>query len=311
MIAIMHTLTNEQKVAYEAQFSQDILVLDQEIEDEFPEVICLISTPKVSTEYLQHFPNLRLIFTLSSGVNQMPFDYLKQKNILLANSRGMHAEFMSEHALAMILSHTRGLRRAERSQMAHCWSHGEMMLETVFGRQLCIVGSGAVGRTLASKAVALGMTVTGVSRTGKMQKNFKQMYKTTELHRAIAGADIVVLLTPLTPETFHLFNHQTFNAMKTGSYFINISRGETVDEAALLENLKNGKLAFAGLDVFKHEPLTFDSPFWDLPNVLITPHRAGDISDYLSRAMAMFSDVFSDFIQGKEIRNRVDLDLRY
>ena len=110
---------------------------------------------------------------------------------------------------------------------------------------------------------------------------------------------------------FHLFNHQTFNAMKTGSYFINISRGETVDEAALLENLINGKLAFAGLDVFKHEPLTFDSPFWDLPNVLITPHRAGDISDYLSRAMAMFSDVFSDFIQGKEIRNRVDLDLRY
>lgn len=311
MIALMHTLTPEQKAEYEARFSKKILVIDQEIVDEYPEVDCLISTPNISVDFLKHFPNLKLIFTLSSGVNKMPFDYLKAHHIILTNSRGMHAEFMSEHALAVILSYTRGLRHAYESQIAHHWSQGEVSLGTVYGSRLCIVGAGAIGRALASKSVALGMVVTGVSRTGQPQKNFEQMYATTELHQAISQADIVVLLTPLTPETFQLFDHQTFAAMKEGSSFINISRGETVDEVALLENLTNGKLSFAGLDVFEKEPLAVDSPFWDLPNVLITPHSAGDIDDYLSRAMTIFSGVFSDFSQDKTIRNRVDLELGY
>lgn len=311
MIALMHTLTPEQKAEYEAKFSQEILIVDQELDGVFLEVDCLISTPHISVELLRHFPNLKLIFTLSSGVNKMPFDYLKEHDIILTNSRGMHAEFMSEHALAMILSYTRGIRHAYTSQIAHHWSQGEVSLRTVSGSQLCIVGAGAIGQALASKSVALGMNVIGVSRKGQPQKNFEHMYVTSELSQAISQADIVVLLTPLTSETFHLFDHQTFSAMKKGSCFINISRGETVDEAALLENLTNGKLSFAGLDVFEKEPLTAQSPLWDMPNVLITPHSAGDIDDYLPRAMAIFSGVFSDFSQDKTIRNRVDLELGY
>ncbi|MDN6029510.1 MAG: D-2-hydroxyacid dehydrogenase [Lactococcus plantarum] len=311
MIGLMHKLTPEQKADYETRFSQKIIVVDQEVVDDFPEVDCLISTPNISVDFLKHFPNLKLIFTLSSGVNKMPFDYLKEHNIILTNSRGMHAEFMSEHALAVILSYTRDLRHAYRSQLAHHWSQGEVSLGTVYGSRLCIVGAGTIGQALASKSLALGMSVTGVSRTGQPQKNFEHMYVTSDLHQAISQADIVVLLTPLTPETFHLFDRQTFAAMKKGSCFINISRGETVDESALLENLTNGKLSFAGLDVFEKEPLSADSPFWDLPNVLITPHSAGDIDDYLSRAMTIFAGVLSDFLQDKAIRNRVDLELGY
>lgn len=311
MIALMHVLTPEQKAEYEAQFSQKILIVNQEITEDYPEIDCLIATPSVSVAFLKHFPNLKLIFTLSSGVNKIPLDYLKENNIILTNSRGMHAEFMSEHALAMILAYTRGIRHAYDSQIKHHWSQGEVSLGTVYGSQLCIVGAGAIGKALASKAVALGMRVTGVSRTGRSQKNFEKMYVSSDLHQAISQADIVVLLTPLTAETFHLFDGEAFAAMKTGSCFINISRGETVDELALLENLNNGKLSFAGLDVFEKEPLVEESPFWDLPNVLITPHSAGDIDGYIPRALDVFSGVLSDFSQGIAIRNRVDLDLGY
>jgi phosphoglycerate dehydrogenase-like enzyme len=311
MIAIMRELSNEMKKHYEDLFLEPLLGVGRQVSENYPDVDVLISEPSVSPEFLAHFPNLKLIFAISAGVNQMPFDYLKAHEIILTNSRGLHAEHMSEHALAMILSHTRQIGLAVKSQEQHHWSHKDGNFTTVHGKELCIVGAGTIGHALARKAVALGMTVTGVSRTGKQQENYKRMYQTENLALAVASADIVVLLLPLTPETYHLFDAGIFSAMKKGSLFINISRGGTVDESALMAALTKGQLAFAGLDVFGDEPLGADSPFWELPNVLITPHVAGDISDYFERALAIFTDVLTDFRNGGVVRNRVDLDLGY
>lgn len=311
MIAVMREMSDELKAHYENLFSEPLLVVGKEVSEIYPDMTILISEPWVSPEFLAHFPNLKLIFAISAGVNKMPFDYLKAHDIILTNSRGLHAEHMSEHALAMILAHTRQIDHAVKSQVQHHWAHGEGTFTTVHGKALCIVGAGTIGHALARKAVALGMTVTGVSRSGRQHVDYQRMYQTENLAAAVATADVVVLLLPLTPETYHLFDDRIFSAMKKGSLLINISRGGTVDEPALIAALNNGQLAFAGLDVFRDEPLDAHSVFWDMPNVLITPHVAGDISDYFERALNIFAGVLADFRAGGTVKNRVDLDLGY
>lgn len=311
MIAIMQDLSEKEKAHYEALFSASIITVDQELIDTYPDITILVSKPVVSAEFLAHFPNLKLIFTVSAGVNKMPFAYLEAHNIMLANSRGLHAEHMSEHALAMMLVHTRQLTLAIKNQEQHHWSHASGVFSSIQGKSLCIVGAGSIGDALARKATALGMRVTGVSRSGKANTLYDKIYQTGELTTAVATADIVVLLVPLTPETHHLFNASVFSAMKKQSMFINISRGGTVDEAALVTALTDGTLVFCGLDVFGQEPLGEDSVFWDMPNVLITPHTAGEIDDYFDRAMHIFKDVLTDFRAGTAVRNQVDLAQGY
>lgn len=311
MIAIMQELSEKEKASYEAVFQDAIILVNRQSVTTDTTIEILVSEPVVTAEFLSHFPNLKLIFTVAAGVNAMPFDYLKAQGILLANSRGLHAEHMSEHALAMMLVQTRQLGLAIRSQERHYWSQGEGIFSSVHGKTLCIVGAGSIGNALARKAVALGMTVTGVSRSGKENPLYQTMYQTTELKTAVATADVVVLLVPLTAETHHLFDETIFSAMKRNSLFINISRGGTVDEDALMTALGDGTLAFCGLDVFSQEPLGADSAFWDMENVLITPHTAGNIDAYFERAMLIFQDVLSDFRSGNPIKNQVNLELGY
>lgn len=311
MIAIMREMSREMRQYYEALFSDQLLSIDKHLTVFYPEVEILISEPNVTSEFLMHFPNLKLIFTLSAGVNKMPFDYLKANQVILTNSRGLHAEHMSEHALAMILAQTRQINLAVKNQLRHHWAHNEGEFTTVHDKTLCVVGAGTIGHALARKAIAMGMQVTGVSRTGRQQENYQTMYPTDKLIEAVATADVVVLLLPLTPKTYHLFDHHIFSAMKKGTTLINLSRGGTVDEVALIDALNNGQVGFAGLDVFKDEPLGSESVFWEMPNVLIMPHVAGDISDYLDRALNIFANVLADFRNGTEVRNRVDLDLGY
>lgn len=311
MIAIMRALSEDMKHEYEDMFSEPVLCVDKYLSEPHPEVTSLVANPNVTAAFLAHFPNLKLLFTVSAGVDQLPFDYIRKAGIILTNSQGLHAEHMSEHALAMLLTHTRQIDLAIRAQAAHHWTHREGTFTTVHGKSLCIVGAGTIGHALARKATALGMTVTGVSRHGRQHDGYQEMYATSQLIQAVSEADVVVLLLPLTAETYHLFDQQVFSAMKKGSIFINVSRGETVDTSGLIQALNAGQLAFAGLDVFEDEPLPEDSVLWDMPHVLVTPHVGGRISDYDNRALLIFSDILADYRKGGEIRNRVDLDLRY
>lgn len=313
MIAIMRELPIDLAETFSGIIGEPIRTIHQEELEHaiFSGVDILISGPVISESVLEKFPDLRLIYTLSSGVNSVPFDYLKQHNILLANSRGLHTEHMSEHAMGMILAFSRGLIPALLYQQKKEWSQGWYPLGTVHGKKLCIVGSGSIGRALARKAESFGMEVCGVRRTGHELPHFHRMYTSDQLSIAVSEADYVVLLTPLTTETYHLFNEEIFNCMKKTSIFVNISRGGTVDEASLLSALSSGGIAGAALDVFQEEPLGEDSPFWELDNVLITPHTAGMIDDYLERAFSIFSQVVKEYREDQPITNLVDLDHQY
>jgi phosphoglycerate dehydrogenase-like enzyme len=132
-----------------------------------------------------------------------------------------------------------------------------------------------------------------------------------KLHEALQQADYSVLITPLTEATFHLIGTEEFRVMKSSSIFINVSRGDTVDETALIEALQNGSIAGAGLDVFHEEPLPQDSPLWDMENVLITPHNAGVSPHYTTRIIDLFLTSLACYRQGKPLPNRIDLERKY
>lgn len=152
------------------------------------------------------------------------------------------------------------------------------------GKTACLVGVGAIAEHLAPILAAFGMEVIGVSGRGAVP-GFARIYPRAELHAALGAADVTVLLTPLTPQTRHIIDAAALAAMKPGAVLVNIARGGCVDEAALLAALQSGQLAGAGCDVFAEEPLGPQSPLWEAPNLIITPHIGGYADCYAEQAL--------------------------
>ncbi|MBS7576446.1 MULTISPECIES: D-2-hydroxyacid dehydrogenase [unclassified Enterococcus] len=314
MIGTMNKIPEKLMSKYSEILKEEIVAIDaiQASNQVFSDIDILIGGFELTEKAIKNFPNLKLIFTFSSGVNFLPFDYLKQRKIKVVNSRGLHAEQMSEHAIGLMLSLTRGLKQAAIAQGQKKWlSEASYPFSSVNGKEICIVGAGTIGQAVARKAKAFDMRVTGVKRKLERLENFDNVYPISELTAAVASADFIILLTPLTEATRHLFNQAIFGNMKASSYFINLSRGGTVDESALHKALIQGQIAGAALDVFEQEPLNSDSPFWELDNVIITPHTAGVISNYAERALSIFSDNLQLYRAEKKMTNQVNLDLQY
>lgn len=229
-------------------------------------------------------------------------------DFLLTNASGVHAIPISEHILTFLLAFARGLPAAIRDQQQHLWqSNGHNELFELAGKTMLLVGVGAIGRRTAQVAGALGMRVLGVrSDPSKTVPGIERMYSPQELEKALPEADFVVLTIPLTPDTRGLFGARSFAQMKPSAYLINIGRGGTVDEPALIQALQNGQIAGAGLDVFASEPLPPDSPLWNMPNVIITAHYSGLTPHYDERAMDIFIDNLERYVKGEPLRNLVD-----
>jgi phosphoglycerate dehydrogenase-like enzyme len=177
---------------------------------------------------------------------------------------------------------------------------------------MLLVGLGAIGRQTALVASALGMHVSGMRRTkGKAVPGVEQLVEQSQLLEALPKADFVVLTIPLTHETRHMFDTQAFAVMKPGAILINIGRGATIDEAAMIAALQTGRLGGAGLDVFETEPLPADSALWGMENVLITAHYSGSTPHYDQRAFEIFLDNLERYVRGLPLRNVVDKQRGY
>jgi phosphoglycerate dehydrogenase-like enzyme len=177
---------------------------------------------------------------------------------------------------------------------------------------MLVVGVGGIGRAVARDAVALGMQVRGVGRTSRGgDELFGVVLGIDELAEAVGWADYVVDVLPGTAATHHAFDARTFGSMRPGGRFINVGRGTTVDEAAMIEALRGGSIAGAALDVFEREPLPADSPLWDLPNVIVFPHMSGDYAGWRESAVELFLENLLRFVRGEPLRNVVDKRLGY
>ena len=228
---------------------------------------------------------LKFIQSISAGVDQYGKAELGAAGIRLASAQGVNARAVAEHAIALILALARRLPEARDNQAKHVWRGmlGDLTIreDELGGKTLLVVGLGRIGGRLAQLAKAFDMKVIGLRRDpasgGGACDEVRAM---GELKSLLPKADIVALTCALTPETEGLMSREALALMKPSSYLVNVARGRVVDEAALIDVLKANRIAGAGIDVTREEPLPGTSPLWDLPNALVTPHTAGETRAY-------------------------------
>ena len=240
------------------------------------------------------------------GINALLFPALVESDVVLTNARGAADQPIAETAVGFVVALAKGFRPMFDRQRAHVWETHET--DRLAGTTVLVVGPGPIGRSIArALRDGLGMRASAVGRTARAGDDvFDTIRGIDDLHAALADADYVIDAMPLTPQTEQAFDRAAFGAMKPTARFINVGRGKTVMETALVDALASGGIAGAALDVFEEEPLPADSPLWDMENVIVCPHMSGDVTGW----EADFADVFYDnvrrWLDGAPLRNVVD-----
>ena len=249
-------------------------------------------------EFFRDAENLKWIQCLATGVDHL-FRYPSLRpEVLLTSGRGIHGAPMRETVVYLMMGVSRGVARLVDDQKAHVW---DRRLYSLFnGKTAVIAGVGVVGIAIGQLLRAFGMHVVGVTRTPRPVEGFDEIIPTARLQEAAGRADFLINVLPATADNALLFDAAVFAAMKPTAYYISAGRGQTVDETALIAALRDGKIAGAGLDVFQTEPLPADSPFWDLPNVFITPHLGGYTSEYEDLIMPLIVGNMRAFLAGRQ-----------
>lgn len=260
-------------------------------------------------------PRLRWLQSWSAGLDWLVEheDFDPPEALAVTSASGVHAVPIGEHVFAMLLAISRKLPLALRDQRQRHWDAGEAY-DDVFewlGKRLVVVGAGSIGERVIHLAGAFGMTSVAVRASGRETPGALRTVTPEAMADELAEADAVVAALPLTDATYRMLDAHTFGAMKPGAVFVNVGRGETVDQYDLVQALDSGQVGAAGLDVFEDEPLPASSPLWAMDNVLITPHVAGDSPRYAERALGLFEDNWGRCRSGQPLRNRVDLRAGY
>ena len=272
-----------------------------------------------------HFPRelfaragrLRWVQTALAGVEDVLFPELVGSDVVLTNGAGLHATSIPEHVLAVMLALARNLHQAQRLQAEARWGRFEVIafaggIRELAGSRLAILGAGPIGAALAPRAEALGMSVRVMRRRpGEAVRGAEAVVGPDSLHDLLGWADFVVLALPLTAETIGLIDRDAIEAMRSGAFLVNVARGEVVDDEALVDALRRGRIAGAALDAFREEPLPPESPFWSLPNAIVTPHVSGYSPDYFRRFVELWRDNLRRWVDARPMRNVVDKRLGY
>jgi phosphoglycerate dehydrogenase-like enzyme len=258
-------------------------------------------------------PNLRWVHSRSVGLERTLFPELMESSVPLTNGTGVFSASLGEFTLAAILYFAKDFRRMIRNQKAGVWEAFDVM--PAAGHTVGIVGYGDIGRAIAARVRPLGMTVLAVKRHASRSRGadllVEQTYGPEQRIEMLSRCDYVVVAAPLTSETRGMIGEPEFAAMKPTAVVINVGRGPVINEEALISALSNGRIKGAALDVFDHEPLPQDHPFYRLENVLLSPHCADHTPDWLDQAMQFFMAQFDRFRKGEPLLNVVDKKLGY
>lgn len=271
------------------------------------EVLCISGLWR--PELLARAERLRLIQATSAGVDQFDASALADRGVRLCSARGVNAPAVAQHAMALMLAIVRQLPQARDRQAQKSWrgmtSDRALREGELEGKRLVIVGYGTIGRRIAALARAFGMEVTGVGRNAVEASNGFRVVRPAELPGALASADMVCLSCSLNESTRGLFDHRMLSHMKPTAWLINLSRGAVVVEEDLLEALRTGRIAGAALDCFETEPLAETSPFWTMPNVIVTPHTGGETNQMERRFVDLLLDNISRLEKGGDLLNEI------
>lgn len=258
-------------------------------------------------------PNLLWVHSLSAGLDKVLFPELVESAVPLTNGTGVFSAALGEFVLGAILYFAKDFRRMIRNQKAGAWEAFDVL--PVAGQTVGIIGYGDIGRAVATRVRALGMKVLAVKRHASTLRDsdplVEQTYTPERRLEMISRCDYVVVAAPLTSETRGMVGEAEFAAMKPTAVVINVGRGPVINEEAIVSALSSGRIKGAGLDVFDHEPLPPDHPFYKLENVLLSPHCADHTPDWLDNAMKFFIEQYERFRKDEPLLNLVDKKLGY
>ncbi|MBK1787476.1 D-2-hydroxyacid dehydrogenase [Prauserella cavernicola] len=271
----------------------------------------VLATPaeEVPTALLRHARRLRWVHLWAAGADAALSPELVEHSATLTSSKGHGAVPLAEHALMLMLMLSRDAPRWLRAQRLRRWepfAHGELN-----GLTVGIIGLGNSGSDLARKAKAFHMTVLGMRRGTVRPDGVDELFPVSRLGEMLSLSDFVVVTAPRTPETVGLLGEPEFRRMRRTAHFVCISRGGVADDAALLRALREGWIAGAGIDAHGVEPLPPDSPFWDLPNVILTPHNGTSRSETRQRGVDVFCQNLGRHVEGHPLVNLIDKQTGY
>ncbi|CAH0196289.1 Putative 2-hydroxyacid dehydrogenase HI_1556 [Peribacillus sp. Bi96] len=262
---------------------------------------------------LKKAPKIEWVHSDSAGVEAMLNEDIQNRDVTITNVKGCTSVPIAEHTIAMLFSLARGMPTMIRNQMNKKWV--EIPVTDLENSTVGIIGYGDIGFEIAKRCKALGMTVIGCRRNpAKRNEGYEPadlIMGMDQVDEVLSRSDFVVLALPFTKETSYFLNEERLNRMKKGSYLINVGRGNTIVDEDLIESLSNGHIAGAALDVFEVEPLPEDHPFWQLENVIVSPHNAYNSAKHLDRVMQLFLKNLKLFSEGKPLMNVVEKKLGY
>jgi phosphoglycerate dehydrogenase-like enzyme len=273
---------------------------------------------------LARAPRLTWVHSATSGVERALTPASRERGLVVTNARGVFSRPIAEYVLMMILAVSRRLPQLLELQRERTWQplEGAELRDVTVG----IVGLGSIGRAVAGLASSFGCRIVAVRRHSEReaaapaaeddapasaQLRLDRVGGPETLPELLAESDFIVLAAPLTTETEDMINAETLALVKPGAWLINVARGRLIDERALLRALREGDLGGAVLDTFRDEPLSPTSPFYDLPNVIVTPHTAWSSGRVLDRSVELFCDNLRRFASGEALLNVVDPDAGY
>lgn len=240
----------------------------------------------------------------SAGVDMLMFPELVKSDVVITNARGVFDRGIAEYVLGAILIFAKDTLRNIQLQREHIWQHRET--ELIKNRKVLIVGAGSIGREVSIMLRSLGMQVIATATQAREDRDFDAVYANDDLYQLLPDADFVVITTPLTEKTEGLFDREVFEHMRNSARLINVGRGPIVRTTDLIDALRDGLIAGAVLDVFEEEPLPVDSPLWDMSNVMISAHMAGDFIGWRKALGEQFSENFRHWQKKEPLMNIVD-----
>lgn len=274
-------------------------------------LICALTADRfVCEDYLRYDDNLKWLYSFSAGLEGLL--HMKDKSMLssvrISNSSGTHDEAVADHVFCFILMFARRMLEVLDHQRDH--KYLRIQLDELDGKTVALLGVGNLGRAIARKAKAFHMKVIGVKRSVEELVDVDWVYGMNEIEKALSEADFVVSTLPYTSETEKIMNSARFACMKKTAYFINVGRGGTVEEPALLAALQNGVIAGAGLDVATQEPMILpDDPLWDAPNLIFTPHLAAGSNKAVDNVFLKFQENARLYLAGEKMATEFYLDV--
>ena len=295
---------------HEFHFFKRIVDVDENLISEME--VLITYAEDLNPEIIDRASSLKWISAMAAGIDKMPIETIEKRGILVTNARGIHAIPMSEFALGLMLSHVKRLPELRELQDNKTWNKW-LPLSELCDKTLLLLGTGAIPEEIARLAGAFRMNVIGVNRSGGEGKHFDKVIPIEQLNLALPEADMVISVLPSTPKTRGLLTYEHFKRMKNNALFINLGRGDLVTMETLQRVLEEELIGQMALDVFPDEPLYTDSPFWDYPNLTITPHISSITENYLPRSFSIFEHNLAVYLGKAEgdYLNKIDLKKGY